>query len=112
MQEAGLRELRNWHRFIHDPFIAPDAARLDRTWQWTRYLMGSYVLNDAYGRIGEILNGLEQEIRRRNKIRVKDSDELAGRAPQSVGQCTGFVPLPVCPVVIFDRETQRAIPFA
>lgn len=53
VQEAGLRELRNWHRFIHDPFIAPDAARLDRTWQWTRYLMGSYVLNDAYGRLTE-----------------------------------------------------------
>jgi hypothetical protein len=53
VQEAGLRELRNWHRFIHDPYIAPDPARLDRTWKWTRYLMGSYVLNDAYGRLTE-----------------------------------------------------------
>ena len=26
VQEAGLRELRNWHRFIHDPFIAPRAV--------------------------------------------------------------------------------------
>lgn len=53
VQEAGLRELRNWHRFIHDPFIAPDPARLDRDWSWTRYLMASYVLNESHGRLTE-----------------------------------------------------------
>jgi hypothetical protein len=53
VQEAGLRELRNWHRFIHDPFIAPDAARLDRSWSWTRFLIASYVLNDSHGRLTE-----------------------------------------------------------
>ena len=53
VQEAGLRELRNWHRFIHDSFIAPDPARLDRVWSWTRYLMASYVLNESHGRLTE-----------------------------------------------------------
>ncbi len=51
VQEAGLRELRNWHRFIHDPYIAPDPGRLDRSWSWPRYLMASYVLNDLSGRL-------------------------------------------------------------
>ena len=53
VQEAGLRELRNWHKFIHDPFIAPDLARLDRSWSWTRFLMASYVLNEPLGRLTE-----------------------------------------------------------
>lgn len=53
VEEAGLREFRNWHRFVHDPFIAPDPSRLDRTWSWTRYLMASYVLNESHGRLTE-----------------------------------------------------------
>lgn len=53
VQEAGLRELRNWHRFVHDPFIAPDLSRLDRAWSWPRYLMASYVLNESHGRLTE-----------------------------------------------------------
>lgn len=53
VQEAGLRELRNWHRFIHDPYIAGDPARLDRSWKWPRYLMASYVLNESHGRLTE-----------------------------------------------------------
>jgi hypothetical protein len=53
VQEAGLRELRNWHRLIHDPFIATDPARLDRSWSWTRYLIASYVLNESHGRLTE-----------------------------------------------------------
>lgn len=50
VQQVGLRELRNWHRFIHDPYIAPDPARLDRAWNWPRLLMASYAVNDLAGR--------------------------------------------------------------
>jgi len=53
VQEAGFRELGNWQRLIHEPFIATDPARLDRGWNWPRYLSASYLLNDVHGRLTE-----------------------------------------------------------
>ena len=53
VQEAGIRELRAWQRHIHAPYIAPDARRLDRDWNWPRFLLASYVLNDVSGRLTE-----------------------------------------------------------
>lgn len=38
---------------IHDPYIATDPARLDRAWNWPRYLTASYLLNDLHGRLTE-----------------------------------------------------------
>lgn len=53
VQEASFRELGDWQRLIHDPYIAPDPARLDRSWHWPRYLTASYLLNDVHGRLTE-----------------------------------------------------------
>jgi hypothetical protein len=53
VQEAGFRELGNWQRLIHAPFIAQDTTRLDRAWNWPRYLTASYFLNDVHGRLTE-----------------------------------------------------------
>jgi hypothetical protein len=53
VQEAGFRELGAWQRLIHEPFIAPDPDRLDRDWNWPRYLTASYLLNDVHGRLTE-----------------------------------------------------------
>jgi hypothetical protein len=53
VREAGYEQLLRWQRAIHDPFIKPDSARLDRDWNWPRYLTASYLLNDANGRLTE-----------------------------------------------------------
>lgn len=53
VQEAGFLELGNWQRLIHEPFIATDPSRLDKNWNWPRYLTASYLLNDVHGRLTE-----------------------------------------------------------
>jgi hypothetical protein len=51
VREAGFAQLRAWQRLVHDPYIAPDPARLDRSWNWPRYYAASHFLNDAHGRL-------------------------------------------------------------
>ncbi|MDM0116801.1 hypothetical protein QTI66_32210 [Variovorax sp. J22R133] len=53
VQEAAFQELVSLQRLIHELFIAPDVARLDRAWNWPRYLTASYLLNDLHGRLTE-----------------------------------------------------------
>ena len=56
---------------------------------------------------GEMMDGLAEQVGRRDEIGVEDGDELAAGRPHAVGQRPGLKPLPGRPVQVLDIMTLR-----
>src|ERR1035438_9424493 len=66
-------------------------------------------LHDADSRVGEMLDGAREEIRRRDEIGIENGDEFACGGLQSFLQRAGFEALAIVAVMVFDGEPQSAI---
>ena len=69
-------------------------------------------LHHAHLGVNEVGNGLDQKIRRRNKIGVEDGNKFAGCGLEALRQRAGFEPLPVVAVMVLDGETEHAVALA
>ena len=50
-------------------------------------------LHHADARVGKVINGAPQRVRRRHEISVKNKDELTGGIVQTGGECSALKPV-------------------
>ncbi len=62
--------------------------------------------------IREVMDGLEQKVRRGDEIRIEDRHEFPRRRLETFGQRPGLEPLAILAVVILDGKTECVVALA